>query len=413
MSTTEERARAAMRAIAGTVHDAPPLRLEPAADELRFPARAPRRPRGSGRQRHWQSWAAPLTAAAMVALAPGPRKPRSTRPAPRWGMRPVIAGALAVAIGGGTAIGVTVARSGHPGQTTANPSRTTAWSGRPAAAWPQSDPSYGRATTAAQLIDYATRASVAGPGRAPQPDEWVVTKFEVAVSSQQGASGIPFGPLDQRRVYLQWHSANGCNNTNSLAFPASLPATKTVTGKLTVSENPDAKYGGATNCLATLYGWKSVTYSYLNSLPTDPVKLEAVILRYNQPGGLLPTPADAVFAAITTLLEDGEPEGVVVPPKLEATFYRILQQLPGVHFENDTDLAGRHGLGFWNLTEGYIKYEIVIDPATYHYMGSKEVAVTDHAETATDGSRHIKAGQVLNWQALLGDAIVRHAGQLP
>jgi hypothetical protein len=70
-------------------------------------------------------------------------------------------------------------------------------------------------------------------------------------------------------------------------------------------------------------------------------------------------------------LEDGEPEGVVVPPKLEATLYRILQQLPGVHFENDTDLAGRHGLGFWNLTEGYIKYEIVIDPTTYHYMGSK------------------------------------------
>jgi hypothetical protein len=412
MSTTEERARAAMRAIAGTVDDAPPLRLGPAAGELSSPARAPRRPRGSARQRRWQSWGAPLTAAAMVALAPGPRKPRGLRPASRWGMRPVIAGALAVAIGGGTAIGVTVARSGHPSQTTANPSQTTAWSGRPTAAWPQSEPSYGRATTAAQLIDYATRASVAGPGRAPRPDEWVVTKFELAVSSQQGTSGIPFGPLDQRRVDLQWHSPNGCYNTNSLAFPASLAATKTVTGKLTVSENPDAKYGGATSCLS-LAGWKSVSYAYLDSLPTDPVKLEAVILRYNHTGSMLPTPADAVFAAITTLLEDGEPEGVVVPPRLEATFYRILQQLPGVHFENDTDLAGRHGLGFWKLTEGYLKYEIVIDPATYHYMGSKEVAVTDHTDTATDGSRLIKAGQVLNWQALLGDAIVQHPGQLP
>ena len=45
----------------------PPLRLEPAAAELRSPARAPRRPRGgSGRQRRWWSWAAPLTAAAVV-----------------------------------------------------------------------------------------------------------------------------------------------------------------------------------------------------------------------------------------------------------------------------------------------------------------------------------------------------------
>ncbi len=36
MSTPEDQARAAMRAIAVTVHDAPPLRLEPAADDLTF-----------------------------------------------------------------------------------------------------------------------------------------------------------------------------------------------------------------------------------------------------------------------------------------------------------------------------------------------------------------------------------------
>jgi hypothetical protein len=65
MSTTEEQARAAMRAIAGTVHDAPPLRFEP-----RSLAPAPHRPRGSGRQRHWWSWGAPLAAAAaVIALA--------------------------------------------------------------------------------------------------------------------------------------------------------------------------------------------------------------------------------------------------------------------------------------------------------------------------------------------------------
>jgi hypothetical protein len=352
-------------------------------------------------------------------LAPGPREPsrkrRRTRPASRWSMRPVIAGALAVAIGGGTAIGVTVARSGHAGQTTASPSQTIAWSGRPAAAWPQSAPSYGRATTVAQLIDYATRASDAGPGRAPKPDEWVVTKSEQALTSQeeQGTIGTPFGPLNLRRVFLEWFRADGCYKTNILEFPASLAATKTVTGKITVSRADGAPVTGTTNCQATLTGWKSVSYAYLNSLPTDPAKLEAVILRYSPPGSMVPTPADAVFNAITVLLEDGESEGVVVPPKLEATLYRILQQLPGVHFENDTDLAGRHGLGFWNLVEGYIKYEIVIDPTTYHYMGSKEVAVKDHVDTAAPGPTLIKAGQVLNWSALLGDAIVRHPGQLP
>jgi hypothetical protein len=77
MSTTEDRARAAMRAIAGTVHDAPPLQLAPAgnpapaADEVRL---GPRRPGGAGRQgrhhrdRRWRPWLAPLTSAAVVVV---------------------------------------------------------------------------------------------------------------------------------------------------------------------------------------------------------------------------------------------------------------------------------------------------------------------------------------------------------
>lgn len=361
-----------------------------------------------------------IQSAPFLRLPSGPVASHRRRHAPRarfrWGMRPMIAGALAVAIAGGTAIGVTVALPAHSGGTSQSSatSQSIAWSGRPAAAWPQTEPSYGRATTAAQLIDYATRASVAGPGRAPMPDDWVVTEFELASSSQvPNGGGLPYGPLDLRQVFLKWHRADGCYETNSVAFPASLAATKIVTGKLTVSKTNGAQVAGATSCQPGIGLWEDVSYAYLNSLPTDPAKLEAVILRHNHPGGLLHTPADVVFNAIAGLLEYGEPEGVVVPPKLEATFYRILQQLPGVHFENDTDLAGRHGLGFWKLTEGYIKYEIVIDPATYHYMGSKDVAVKDHLDTAAPGPRLIKAGQVLGWQALIGDAIVQHPGQLP
>jgi hypothetical protein len=82
MSTTEDRARAAMRAIAGTVHDAPPLRLAPAedlapaSDEAGLGGHGPHRPGGadrpgrSNRGRSWRPWLVPLTAAAaIVALA--------------------------------------------------------------------------------------------------------------------------------------------------------------------------------------------------------------------------------------------------------------------------------------------------------------------------------------------------------
>jgi hypothetical protein len=67
MSREEDLIRSTTRAIASTVREVPPLRLEPAAGELRSPARAPRRPRrGSGHRSRWWSWGAPLTAAAVV-----------------------------------------------------------------------------------------------------------------------------------------------------------------------------------------------------------------------------------------------------------------------------------------------------------------------------------------------------------
>jgi hypothetical protein len=88
MTPTEDRARAAMRAIAGTVNDAPPLRLAAARDpkqapevraggrrkrrpglrrpSLRRPGGAPRRgSRGGGRRRRW-SVLAPVTAAVTI-----------------------------------------------------------------------------------------------------------------------------------------------------------------------------------------------------------------------------------------------------------------------------------------------------------------------------------------------------------
>jgi hypothetical protein len=355
----------------------------------------------------------------MEILAPGLREStsgtrigrkariRGVRTVRRRGLRPVIAGALALAVGAGTAIGISVSRSPQEDR---GARQVIAWSGRPTAAWPPGQPSYGRASTEAQLIDYATRAAAAD--RAPRPDEWVVTKVEQADSSG-GGGGYLFGQPDQRHIYLQWHRGDGCAGTEALAFPANLAPAKTVTGKLTVSLNPQAVYGGERDCWYDLAGWKSVTYSYLDSLPTDPAALEGVILKNNPPGGFIPTREAAIFDAIHVLLADGGPAGVVVPRKLEAAFYQILQRLPGVHFESDTDLAGRNGLGFWMVVEGYLKEEIVIDPLTYQYMGFKDVAIKDHTDTGLDGIRHIEKGHVLGWEALLGSAIVQRPGQLP
>ena len=66
MSREEDLIRSTTHAIASTVREVPALRLEEAPDELRYPARAPRR--GRGRPRGWWSWGAPLTAAAVVVV---------------------------------------------------------------------------------------------------------------------------------------------------------------------------------------------------------------------------------------------------------------------------------------------------------------------------------------------------------
>ena len=67
MSREEDLIRSTTRAIASTVREVPPLRLEPAADELWYPDQMRHARPGSSRLHRWRSWLAPLTAAAVVA----------------------------------------------------------------------------------------------------------------------------------------------------------------------------------------------------------------------------------------------------------------------------------------------------------------------------------------------------------
>jgi hypothetical protein len=66
MSREEEAIRATTRAIAATVRDVPPLRLEPAPGELWSPRRAPRGFRRDGSGHRALPWLAPLAAAAVI-----------------------------------------------------------------------------------------------------------------------------------------------------------------------------------------------------------------------------------------------------------------------------------------------------------------------------------------------------------
>jgi hypothetical protein len=317
-----------------------------------------------------------------------------------FGPRSLIAGSIAAAI----AIAAGAAGVAWHQDTSASPAGTN-HSGRPAGSLPiLGMPSVGRARTGAQLVAFATRAASLAPQRGPGPNQWIFIKTETA-DSTAGGGGFLFGPPNERHISVQWIESGWREYAQGGVFKASRPASAMVPRKIGYSR------GGPP---VSLGGWQSVSYGYLNSLPTDPAKLRSVILSQNKQLApwYEPGPNMAVFSAIANLLV-GQTEGVWLPPKLAATMYQLLRQTAGVHFDTAVDLAGRTGLGFYMVVDGWQKHELVINPSTYTYMGDEWVAVRSHQDVGTDGTRSISKGQVLGWEALLEEAIVSRAGQLP
>jgi hypothetical protein len=252
-----------------------------------------------------------------------------------------------------------------------------AFHGHSAPAKSAAGPRFGRADSAAQLVDYATLSAAAGPAFNPGPHQWIYSDVLQATSSA-GAGG-----------YLK----NG-----KLVITASNVPRSAKTG-LAVKPVP--------------FGWPSVSYAYLNSLPTGPVRLMAVIkdnLKAEpDPIGAEGTGNVGVFNAVQALLQN-----TVLPPRLLAGLYGVLARDPAVRFERSvTDLAGRSGVGFSTVQEGYLEEQIVINPRTYAYLGYVDVAVRAHTSRGLDGTAHFRRGQVLGWEALLGSGIVQRPGQLP
>jgi hypothetical protein len=322
---------------------------------------------------------------------------RMRRPFRQHG-RAVLACAAALAVGGAAVVATDL--SGHGRGGGSSPGRATSAThvrsgGLVAGGTQPRSVTLGRAHTEAQLLAYATRSAAATRAFIPGPHQWVYVKTEVATSSA-GGGGFLFGPPNERVIGQEW------TRVDQLMFAGY------VHGHLRFSP------GGPG---ATLGGWKSISPKYLNSLPTSPARLEAVMLASNSDPKMpwyAGTNKDyTIFSAIFTLMSDGQSEGTWIPPKLEAAMYRVLASLPGVHFDATTDLAGRPGMGFYMLPGGWEKQELVINPVTYAYMGDEWVAIEAHTAVGTDGTRYMQKGQVLGWSALLKTAIVQKAGQLP
>jgi len=333
-----------------------------------------------------------ISAARRTARGPrghgGPRGAQRTSALRGHRRRLVIIGTVAAAAA--AAVVIAQGRIAHPAHSAGKALHPASPSAAPAPA-----------ASAAQLVVYATRAAAAGPAFDPRPHQWIYTEV-LQASSSAGAGGYLFGPPNERVKQQTWVRVDG-QETAYLRH-----------GKLVISrpDLPRPVHGGAYP-VPTPLGWRSASYPYLESLPTNPAQLTTLI-KANLRAEPNPIGDDGegnvgVFNAIQALMEN-----VVLPPRLLAALYGVLARDPAVHFDRSvTNLAGRTGVGFYTVQEGYLKEEIVINPRTYAYMGYQDVAIRAHTSVGTDMTSHFRKGQILGWQAMLQSGIVQQAGQLP
>ena len=260
-----------------------------------------------------------------------------------------------------------------------------------------------------RLASYASKAAAGEP--AWQPNQWI---YSNVLNSSPGPEK-PGGTSDS---VITWTQVDN----HQFAYYGNGSSTS---GKLVIQN--EVRFLGQ----GTVAFGRPVTegdlYSYLQSLPTTPAALRAVIVhnlvKYNQQKPkmrlyrALGEPAPIGNYGVWYLIE-GTLENTILPPRLLAAVYGILATDPVVHFvKSVTDNVGQTGVGFYALT-GVWKYEIMINPKTYAYMGVNSVAVASWTPHWTvDGVTHtgisVKKGDDKGWTDLVASGIVQHPGQLP
>jgi hypothetical protein len=143
-------------------------------------------------------------------------------------------------------------------------------------------------------------------------------------------------------------------------------------------------------------GLNDPTYRLLQTLPTNPHTLLAMIYRIERGHG--PSPDQEAFVTIGDLLRN-----TIAPPEVTAALYRAAALIPGVTLVPDvTDAIGRHGLAVARIgpgADGGVREELIFSRTTLQLIGERTViARTGMTTTAT---------------AIIARAFVDHRGQVP
>jgi hypothetical protein len=134
------------------------------------------------------------------------------------------------------------------------------------------------------------------------------------------------------------------------------------------------------------------TYRLLQTLPTDPHALLALIYKVERGHG--PSADQEAFVTIGDLLRDK-----IAPPKVAAALYRAAALIPGVTLVPDaTDAIGRHGVAVAQTAEG-IRTELIFSKTSLRVIGERTILVSVGISTSAS--------------AIIRQGFVDHIGQVP
>jgi hypothetical protein len=143
-------------------------------------------------------------------------------------------------------------------------------------------------------------------------------------------------------------------------------------------------------------GLNDPTYRLLQTLPTNPHALLAMIYRIERGHGS--GPDEEAFVTIGDLLRN-----TIAPPKVTAALYRAAALIPGVTLvPNATDAIGRPGVAVARIgpgADGGVREELIFSRATWQLIGERTVIA--------------RTGVITGATAIIARAFVNHRGQIP
>ncbi|RSM64322.1 hypothetical protein DMB66_20705 [Actinoplanes sp. ATCC 53533] len=234
---------------------------------------------------------------------------------------------------------------------------------------------------AAEALGYAAAAATRRPFTTPRPNQWLY--LETRTTSGKGPGGfVASGPYETYTSRV-WRRIDG----------KQLASYKR--GKLVTYPSNMATPG--------------FDFATLANLPPDPEAALAWVR--GQVGGVGGGTRDGedgiAFTTINAILRDH-----LLPPAVESALFHALSKLSGVTLVPDAvNLDGRPAIAVGRVQDGWLRSEMLLDPATYRLIGERAVAIADHTNRADDGTSKIKEGTVQYLVVRSGAAIVDTPGQ--